>query len=75
VFAVGIIAFKSERFPGWIGWGSIILAIGLLLARWVWTSSIAFAPYVFFWIWMIAMGITTLRRNRLDVQTRGFVES
>jgi hypothetical protein len=47
-----------------LGWASILLAIGLLLARAVWTTSIAFAPYVLFWLWMITLGVIFLRRAR-----------
>jgi hypothetical protein len=64
VLVVGIIASLSDHFPTWLSWASIILAVGLFLARAVWTQSIAFAPYVLFWVWMIALGVIMLRRNR-----------
>lgn len=64
VLAVGLVALSTDRFPKWLGWGSVVLALGLFLARLVWTSSAAFAPYVLFWVWMIALGVILLRRNR-----------
>lgn len=64
VLAAGLIMRQSNRFPAWLGWGSIVLAIGLLLARAIWTLSIAFAPYVLFWLWMITLGVIFLRRSR-----------
>jgi hypothetical protein len=63
VLAVGLIASQSHRFSGWMSWASILLAIGLFLARAVWTSPIAFAPYVLFWVWMISLGVILLRRT------------
>lgn len=69
VLAVGLVVRGSDRFPKWLGWGSILLAIALLLARAVWTSSIAFAPYVLFWVWMIALGIIFLRRPGANAQS------
>jgi hypothetical protein len=62
VLVVGFIAASTDRFPKWIGWGSVILALGLFLARLVSTTSIAFAPYVLFWVWMIVLGVLFLRR-------------
>ena len=53
----------DRPYPRWLGAGSIILAVGLILARIVWTSQIAFAPYVFFWVWIIAFGVYMLRRQ------------
>ena len=64
VLASGIIFNSSDRLPKWLGWASIVLAVGLFLARAVWTSQIAFAPYVLFWVWMITLGIMFLRRER-----------
>lgn len=64
LLAVGLIAWQSHRFPGWMGWGSLVVGIGLLAARAVWTSAIAFTPYVLFWLWLILFGVMLLRRGR-----------
>lgn len=69
VLAAGLIIRGSNRFPSWLGWASIVLAAGLLLARAVWTSAIAFAPYVLFWVWMITLGVIFLRRSQRSVQS------
>jgi hypothetical protein len=63
VLVAGIL-FRQMALPGWLGWGSLILAVALILARFVWTSAIAFIPYAFFWLWMIALGVIYLRRYR-----------
>ncbi|MFO7538219.1 MAG: hypothetical protein R6X32_09180 [Chloroflexota bacterium] len=44
VLAAGLVMRHSNRFPRWLGWSSLVLAVGLLLARAVWTLAIAFAP-------------------------------
>lgn len=64
VLAAGLVMRRSTRFPRWLGWSSLVLAVGLLLARAVWTSAIAFAPYLLFWVWMITLGVIWLRRSR-----------
>lgn len=63
VLASGLIFREARRFPGWFAWASIVLAVGLFLARAVWTTSIAFAPYLFFWLWLIVLGVMMLRRS------------
>lgn len=63
VLAAGLIFRQTGRVPGWLGWASIVLAVGLLLARAVWTTSIAFAPYMLFWLWLIVLGVMMLRRS------------
>jgi hypothetical protein len=64
VLAAGLVMRHSTRFPRWLGWSSLVLAVGLLLARAVWTLAIAFAPYLLFWVWMITLGVIWLRRSR-----------
>lgn len=64
VLAVGLIARQTNRYPRWLGWGSIALAVGLFLARAVWTSPVVFVPYLLFWLWMILFGILILRREK-----------
>lgn len=63
VLAAGIVFLSSERGSRWLGWTSVALALGLFLARTVWTSQIAFAPYTLLWVWIIALGVRTLRRG------------
>lgn len=64
VLAAGLVFSNNpEAYPRWWGWGSLLVAVGLILARLVWTSSIAFLPYVLFWVWMIVLGIGFYRRK------------
>jgi hypothetical protein len=62
VLAAGILFLSSEGFPRWLGWSSLLLSVGLFLARIVWTSSIAFLPNLLFWLWMIVLGVMLFRR-------------
>lgn len=62
VLAVGILFLSSVEFPRWLGWSSLLLSAGLFLARIVWTSAVAFLPYVLFWLWMIVLGVMLFRR-------------
>jgi hypothetical protein len=64
LLAVGLVARQSHRFPAWMGWGSLVVGLGLLAARAVWTSAIAFTPYILFWLWLILFGVMLLRRSR-----------
>jgi hypothetical protein len=68
VLACGVVFHSTDAFPKWLGWSSILLAIGLVLARAVWTSQVAFAPYVLFWVWMIALSIILMRRTKGNKQ-------
>ena len=63
LLAAGAVLRQSDRHPGWLGWSALALAAGFLLARFFWTSPAAFAPYVFFWLWMIVMGARMARRT------------
>ena len=59
----GTDAAQGVSYPKWLVGGSIILGVGLILARAIWTSQIAFLPYVLFWAWMIAFGVYVLRNR------------
>jgi hypothetical protein len=62
VLAAGLIFKGSDYFPKWLGWASILLVVGLFLARVIWTSQLAFAPYVLYWGWMITLGVILMRK-------------
>jgi hypothetical protein len=53
----------STRVVGrWLGWWGIASGLGLVLARFFWTSMIWLLPYAAFWIWMIIMCIQLVRK-------------
>ena len=63
LLAAGLIFRTSSTYPRWFSLATLILAIGLFLARFVWTLQIAFIPYALFWLWMIYLGVVFLRRT------------
>ena len=69
LLAAGIVFRGAGTYPKWLGWGSIILAVGLFLARALWTTQIAFLPYVLLWAWMIGFGIFVLRRSQVEASS------
>ena len=64
VLAVGLATLRTRALPRWLGWASIVLAVGLLAARVAWTSQASFTPYVLFWIWLFVAGVILIRRAR-----------
>jgi hypothetical protein len=53
----------STRVVGrWLGWWGIASGLGLVLARFFWTSPVWLLPYAAFWIWMIIMCIQLVRK-------------
>ena len=47
-------------------WFGLILALGMLLARYAWftASGLKFMPYSLFWLWLIATSFVLIRRAR-----------
>ena len=64
VFTVGLAAIWFGAFPRWLGWMGLVIGIGLVIARIFWTSSVAFTPYVLFWVWLVAISVVMFRRAR-----------
>ncbi len=62
LLAVGVAVLAYRTLPGWLGWASIVIAVGLLAARIVWTTQVAFVPWVIFYLWLIASSIVLFRR-------------
>ena len=49
--------------PRWQGWLALASALGLVAARFVWTSQLWLIPYMLFWVWFVAANITLLRQS------------
>jgi len=55
----------STRVVGrWLGWWGIASGLGLVIARFFWTSNLWLLPYAAFWIWMIIMCVQLVRKPR-----------
>jgi hypothetical protein len=53
----------STRVVGrWLGWWAIASGLGLVIARFFWTSNLWLLPYAAFWIWMIIICIQLIRK-------------
>lgn len=66
MLAANLVVLQSDRapFPRWTGWFGLLTGAGMIAARVVWASSgIVFVPYMLFYIWLLAVGISLLRRK------------
>jgi hypothetical protein len=63
----GSIFISSQALPSWLGWWAVIAGVGSVLARAVWTESIAMIPFVAFWLWTTVLSVW-LFRGRLGEQ-------
>ncbi|TCC19881.1 hypothetical protein [Kribbella sindirgiensis] len=59
--AAGWIIVGTPPLPSWLGWVAIAAAIGFLLGRAFWTTSVWLVPYAVFWIWVVALSIYLFR--------------
>jgi hypothetical protein len=69
LIASGWIILETRVFTRWLGWGAIVVGIGLLASRAAWTSAVVFVPYLLFWLWVIAICVTLLRRRETESVT------
>ena len=60
--SVAAAALWLGAFPRWLGWTGLVIGLGLVTAPTYWTSPVAFAPYVLFWLWLIALSVVMFRR-------------
>lgn len=60
--AAGWVILSSRVFGRWLGWWALLAGAGLVLARFAWTSQLWIAPYFAFWIWVVVVGVTLIRR-------------
>jgi hypothetical protein len=48
-----------------MGWWLILAGLGLVAARFVWTSDLWTVPYLLFWVWLLVLSIRLIRRPNL----------
>lgn len=59
--ACGWVVLSTGIFGRWLGWWAVVAGFGLVVARFVWTSDVWFAPYFLFWIWVVVVCVQLLR--------------
>lgn len=57
----GWVILGTRCMPRWLGWVALVGGIGMALSRAWWTSSIWLLPYLFFWVFVLAVAIWLLR--------------
>lgn len=62
--ACGWVMLRTRMVGAWLAWPPVVAGVGLVVARFVWTSPFWFAPYFVFWIWVIALSVGLIRRGR-----------
>jgi hypothetical protein len=65
--ATGVVIIRTRALPHWLGWAGVLIAGGLLAARAVWASSgLVFVPFIFCYLWLIAISIVLIRGTRVS---------
>ena len=59
--ACGWVVLLTRLFGRWLGWWAIVAGVGLVVARFVWTSEFWLAPYFLFWIWVVVVSVQLIR--------------
>jgi hypothetical protein len=63
----GWVILSTRALERWMGWWLIVAGLGLVAARFVWTSDLWTVPYLLFWVWLLVLSIRLIRRpNMLD---------
>jgi hypothetical protein len=63
----GWVILSTRALERWMGWWLIVAGLGLVAARFVWTSDLWTVPYLLFWVWLLVLSIRLIRRpNLLD---------
>ena len=59
--ACGWVVLLTRVLGRWLGWWAVVAGVGLVLARFVWTSEFWIAPYFLFWIWVVVVCVQLTR--------------
>jgi hypothetical protein len=64
LLASGLAGLRHRALPRWLAWYSLLVGVALLFARLFWTSWAAVLPFIFYWIWVIAVCIVLIGDKR-----------
>jgi hypothetical protein len=56
----GLIFLTARELPNWVGWWAVVVGVGQVLARAIWTSDLAFIPFAAFWLWTAVVSVLLL---------------
>ncbi len=57
----GWVILTTRAFERWLGWWLVVVSVGLVVARFVWTSEFWLLPYLLFWVWVLVVSVRLLR--------------
>ena len=61
----GWVILSTRALEPWMGWWLIVAGLGLVAARFVWTSDLWTVPYLLFWVWLLVLSVRLIRRPNL----------
>jgi hypothetical protein len=59
--AAGVGGLTSRTLPGWLAWPALFVGVGFLVAAGLPLTALWFAPYVLFYVWVVAASIVLIR--------------
>ena len=61
-FCSGWVILSTGVLERWMGWWIVVAGLGLVVARFVWTTGFWGVGYTLFWLWVIVVCIRLIRR-------------
>ncbi|MFJ9087650.1 hypothetical protein ACIRL3_35110 [Streptomyces sp. NPDC102384] len=57
----GLVILSTRQLPHWLGWWAVVAGVGQMLARAIWTESVALVPGLAYWVWVAVLSVLLLR--------------
>jgi hypothetical protein len=68
----GWVILSTRVLERWMGWWILVAGLGLVVARFVWTTGLWGVGYMLFWLWVLVVCIRLIRRpDRWSSRTLG----
>jgi hypothetical protein len=67
----GWVILATRVLERWMGWWIVVAGVGLVSARFVWTTDFWILWYMLFWLWIIVVCIRLIRRPERWSNTAG----
>ena len=68
--AAGWVMLQSAAWPRWLGWWGVVAAVGMVVARFVWTIETAWvACYGVFWVWLLTIAVRLVMGRDVPAHT------